>query len=462
MKKNFLLDLDGTLLKKPQFIFRNEDIEAIKQAQQNGKVGIATGRSITEIKFLENQHNLNLDYSISLNGMKVNDGEKIDLKLDKKIIDFLLENNISFEAQSDNERTFTCQKGRDIVKVVLGTNMIITDDFSKYDIRKIVIRTHDNTLDIDTIKKMIIDKYGDKYNIFKINTTLEIVEKNVSKGNGVRSFFNTNDYTVGIGDSDNDEEMLLTVTQGYLMDTAKESLKTKLEEKGIIIIKEVSEGIYSEILECKGVIFDLDGVIADTTLLHYEAWKEITNEFWNGFNLKYNEELKGVDRVNSFRKILNWANLKVDENKFKEYIHRKNEIYKSKLQTLSPKDILPGIEEFIKRLKKEGKKIALASASKNAPFILEKLGLANYFDYIVDVEKIKNNKPNPEIFLEACKGLKLDKKVVVGIEDSQAGIDALNKGGIYSIGVGELKNATFLIGKTEELNIGKIKKYIFK
>lgn len=465
MQKNFLIDLDGTLLKKPEFIFRNKDLKSIENLKKsNHFFGIATGRSLREIEFLEETQGIKCDFKIAMNGMSIRGNENKDYFFNNEILNFLVKKNIKFEAQSNEKRILSTECGKSVIKKLLGTPMIVRDHFTEEDeIKKIVIRGFNNERSLPEIKEIIKQKFSDEYNIFTINdNSLEIVSYGISKGSQLKKIFSEREFTVGIGDSENDKEMLLAVNQGYLMEKADEELKTELSSKKIHVIKSVSEGIYAEIINCKGVIFDLDGVITDTAHLHYKAWKMVADKIGAKFDEQFNENLKGVDRKNSLKKILDRSNLILTPEEENLILKEKNDYYVSLLSDIKKSDILPGIEKFIQRLKNKGIKLAVASASKNALFILKKVELLNQFDYIVDVEKIKNGKPDPEIFLAAAKGLGIDLNEIVGIEDSQAGIESLNRANIYSIGIGNLKDSTFLIDKVEDLNTGKIDQLFFK
>ncbi len=204
----------------------------------------------------------------------------------------------------------------------------------------------------------------------------------------------------------------------------------------------------------KGILFDLDGVICDTAILHYKAWKKLANELGGDIDEKFNETLKGVDRKESLKRILAHINVELNEKEFNEMMQVKNEWYVQMLDELSNEDILGGVEQFIDDAKSNGCKLAIASASKNAPIILEKIGLLEKFDTIANPADVKENKPAPDIFLLAGKQLGLEPNECIGIEDSQAGIDALNSGKIDSIAIGTyLNNATITLEDTSKLNI---------
>ncbi|EEO6565352.1 beta-phosphoglucomutase [Listeria monocytogenes] len=206
----------------------------------------------------------------------------------------------------------------------------------------------------------------------------------------------------------------------------------------------------------KGVVFDLDGVITDTAHYHYLAWKKTAESIGIEFDEAFNENLKGVSRIDSLLLILRKDGRENDftEEQIEDLAADKNEFYVSLLQEITPADVLPGIKELIADLKKQNLKCAIASVSKNARTVLSALEMEQEFDYIVDAAKITKSKPDPEIFVEACRGLGLETSEVVGIEDAQAGIEAINAAGIVSVGVGSgLREADMTVKSTGLLDL---------
>ncbi|ENQ8492769.1 beta-phosphoglucomutase [Listeria monocytogenes] len=206
----------------------------------------------------------------------------------------------------------------------------------------------------------------------------------------------------------------------------------------------------------KGVVFDLDGVITDTAHYHYLAWKKTAESIGIEFDEAFNENLKGVSRIDSLLLILKKDGRENDftEEQIEALAADKNEFYVSLLQEITPADVLPGIKELIVDLKKQNLKCAIASVSKNARTVLSALEMEQEFDYIVDAAKITKSKPDPEIFVEACRGLGLETSEVVGIEDAQAGIEAINAAGIVSVGVGSgLRDADMTVKSTGLLDL---------
>ncbi|ENN7063091.1 beta-phosphoglucomutase [Listeria monocytogenes] len=206
----------------------------------------------------------------------------------------------------------------------------------------------------------------------------------------------------------------------------------------------------------KGVVFDLDGVITDTAHYHYLAWKKTAESIGIEFDEAFNENLKGVSRIDSLLLILRKDGRENDftEEQIEALAADKNEFYVSLLKEITPADVLPGIKELIVDLKKQNLKCAIASVSKNARTVLSALEMEQEFDYIVDAAKITKSKPDPEIFVEACRGLGLETSEVVGIEDAQAGIEAINAAGIVSVGVGSgLRDADMTVKSTGLLDL---------
>ena len=190
-------------------------------------------------------------------------------------------------------------------------------------------------------------------------------------------------------------------------------------------------------MKTKAIIFDLDGVIVDTAKFHYLAWKSLANELGMYFDEKINERLKGVSRMKSFEIILevNDALDKYTEEQKEEFTKRKNDLYVSYVKTIKPSDMLPGIEKFIDKVKENNIKCAIASVSKNAPLVLDCLGAKDKFDYIADASKVTRSKPAPDIFLVCANALGVKPQDCIGIEDAQAGIEAIHAAGMFSVGI---------------------------
>jgi len=209
----------------------------------------------------------------------------------------------------------------------------------------------------------------------------------------------------------------------------------------------------------KAFIFDLDGVIVETSKYHYLAWKEIAQSF--GFELTeaLNEQLKGVSRVNSLELILSWANTDLKESTKEELLIEKNNYYLNYIKSLNPSEALEGVLELLNEIKKAGLKMGIGSASKNAVTILKKLEIVDWFDVIIDGNAVSRSKPDPEVFLKGANLMNVDPKSVIVFEDSVSGIEAANSAHFHSIGVGQqevLHEADYVIKDFRNLNLKSI------
>jgi beta-phosphoglucomutase len=213
----------------------------------------------------------------------------------------------------------------------------------------------------------------------------------------------------------------------------------------------------------KAFIFDLDGVIVDTAKYHFIAWQQIANQLGIEFTLHDNELLKGVSRVRSLDIILELGKVTASQEDKNKWLIQKNETYLSYLVTMDERELLPGILPILKFLKANNQKIALGSASKNARPILEKTGILNYFDTIVDGNDVTNAKPDPEVFLQAARKLGIENENSIVFEDSVAGIQAANTAKMISIGIGEkevLFEANYIFEDSTQIDTEFIEKLI--
>jgi beta-phosphoglucomutase len=187
----------------------------------------------------------------------------------------------------------------------------------------------------------------------------------------------------------------------------------------------------------KVFIFDLDGVIVDTAKYHFLAWQKLAQEIGIEFTPEHNEELKGVSRVRSLDIILNIGKFEASQKDKDKWLIQKNEDYLSYLVNMDESEILPGVLPVLYYLKDHNQLIALGSASKNARPILEKTGILNLFDAIVDGNDVANAKPDPEVFIRAAKLLHIPNENAVVFEDSVAGVQAANSAKMTSVGIGD-------------------------
>ena len=207
-----------------------------------------------------------------------------------------------------------------------------------------------------------------------------------------------------------------------------------------------------------GFIFDLDGVITDTAKFHYQAWKALADSLGIPIDETFNETLKGISRMDSLDRILAHGHR---ENAFipaeKEALaQQKNDHYVQLLEHLTTEDVLPGVVSLLQQAQARHIPCAVASASKNAPLILEKLGVRAYFATIVDPDSLSKGKPDPEIFLAAADSIGVLPQNAIGFEDAQSGIDGLKAAGIYAVGLSAsqpLIGANMQVSEMTELSV---------
>ncbi|MEK5479732.1 beta-phosphoglucomutase [Paenibacillus sp. FSL R5-0407] len=186
----------------------------------------------------------------------------------------------------------------------------------------------------------------------------------------------------------------------------------------------------------KGAIFDLDGVIVDTAKYHYLAWRSLAKRLGFEFTEEDNERLKGVSRMESLQILLEVGGVEANEAERLEMADAKNKEYVDYISRLEPSEILPGAREYLLQLRSRGVKVALGSASKNAEFILNRLGIAELFDAVIDGTKVSEAKPDPEVFLAASAALGLEPSECVVFEDAAAGVQAGKAAGSKVVGIG--------------------------
>lgn len=206
-------------------------------------------------------------------------------------------------------------------------------------------------------------------------------------------------------------------------------------------------------------IFDLDGVLVDTAIYHYKAWKQLANSLGFDFTELQNEQLKGVNRMRSLDMILNWGGIEKSDQEKEQLASLKNSWYVAMISKMTTDEVLPGSLALLNELKSSDIKIALGSASKNSALILERTDLAHFFNAIVDGNSVTTSKPDPEVFLKAAEMLNTQPEDCIVFEDAQAGVQAAIAANMTAIGIGDAEHlkGTHLIAKDlSEITLGKI------
>jgi beta-phosphoglucomutase len=209
----------------------------------------------------------------------------------------------------------------------------------------------------------------------------------------------------------------------------------------------------------KACIFDLDGVIVDTAVYHYKAWKRLANYLGFDFTEEQNEKLKGVSRVRSLELILQWGGITKTAAEQEVLATEKNTWYVEMISHMKPDEILPGAKEFVQACRDAGIKTALGSASKNSMMILEKIGMVDLFDAIIDGNKVSKAKPDPEVFLKGAEAVGVAPTDCVVFEDAIAGVEAAIAGGMKAVGIGSpevLTEADLVISGLDKMSIEQL------
>ena len=151
-------------------------------------------------------------------------------------------------------------------------------------------------------------------------------------------------------------------------------------------------------MKYQGIIFDLDGVICHTDKYHYQAWKKLADKLGVYFDEVINNRLRGVSRMESLNIILEKCDRELTIQEKEACAEEKNEIYKELLKNMTTEDLSWEVRETLEQLREKGLKLAIGSSSKNAGFILERIGLGDFFDAVSDGNNITFSKPDPEVF----------------------------------------------------------------
>jgi beta-phosphoglucomutase len=205
----------------------------------------------------------------------------------------------------------------------------------------------------------------------------------------------------------------------------------------------------------KAVVFDLDGVITDSTGYHLRSWQRVAAEMGLDLEPDISERLKGLTREASLELILQSQSRQFTASEKASMLERKNRYYQEFAQNVTSLDVLPGAERLIGELKASGQRLAVASASRNADLILTKLALKPLFDAIVDGNQISRSKPDPEVYLRALSALGVKASEAVAIEDAAAGVAAAKAAGMKCVGIGSishLSGADLIVGSIDELS----------
>ncbi|MCH5153368.1 MAG: HAD family phosphatase [Clostridiales bacterium] len=184
----------------------------------------------------------------------------------------------------------------------------------------------------------------------------------------------------------------------------------------------------------KACIFDFDGVIVDSEKYHHLGWVWVAEEL--GVELSYEEyaPFKSAGRAKVIPYLFEKAGKAMQEGDFDKYSRIREEKIATAIAKLNENDVMPGVVEFVKLLKANGIKVAVASASASSNRVAKRFGLYELFDAFVDGEAKLAAKPNPDIFLHAAHLLGVAPHECVVFEDSINGILAAKNAQMKCVG----------------------------
>lgn len=190
-------------------------------------------------------------------------------------------------------------------------------------------------------------------------------------------------------------------------------------------------------MRVKGIIFDLDGVLCSTDEYHYKAWKALAEHLGiHNFTREDNARQRGVSRMESLEVVLGKSDKQYTPAEKRDFADYKNELYKRMLGDMTEADLSEDVKNTLLKLREKGIKLAVGSSSKNAPIILQRLGLGTFFEAVADGNSISKSKPDPEVFLLAARMLSLPPEVCIVVEDAQSGVEAGIAGGFTVAAIG--------------------------
>ena len=189
----------------------------------------------------------------------------------------------------------------------------------------------------------------------------------------------------------------------------------------------------------QGIIFDLDGVICSTDEYHYQAWKALSDRLGIPFDRERNNLLRGVSRMESLSIILEKSEKTYTAEEKAAFADEKNELYRKLLCQMSTADLSAEVRATLEALRNRGLRLAIGSSSRNTPFILERIGLTDFFDAVADGNCITHSKPHPEVFLKAADMISLSPSHCLVVEDAHAGVEAACAGGFDCAAMGDAR-----------------------
>lgn len=207
------------------------------------------------------------------------------------------------------------------------------------------------------------------------------------------------------------------------------------------------------------VIFDLDGVLTDTSELHYRSWKLVADELGLSFDRQINDAMRGLSRPESLAILLRDQSDRFRPEEKARLAERKNAEYLRLLAQMTPGDLYPGTLELLRGLRARAVRVAVASSSRNASRVVERLGIGAFLDVIVDANTVPRSKPDPQVFLAAAERLAVPPRRCIVVEDAEAGVAAALAAGMRVVGIGPAERvgrAHLRVGAVAELDADRL------
>ena len=184
------------------------------------------------------------------------------------------------------------------------------------------------------------------------------------------------------------------------------------------------------------VIFDMDGLIFDSEKVSYDSWVEAAKIFNINFDMKIFYKLLGTNHESVRNTLIDEFGDKINVD---DYIEERRKINFSKIANgVERKE---GVEELLEYLTEKNIKKAVATSSNRelALNLLSKADILHYFDYVLCGDEVTKSKPDPEVFLNVAKKLKVNPENCMVLEDSEAGTIAGSRGRMKVIIIPDLK-----------------------
>ncbi len=182
------------------------------------------------------------------------------------------------------------------------------------------------------------------------------------------------------------------------------------------------------------LIFDMDGVLVDTTPHHDRSWQLLAEQEGVKLELSLLASLRSLGRRDSLLTLLNGRTL--PEADMQHLLAEKNRLYLQLIKDFGPENLMPGVRRILEEARIQGVPLGLASSSRNARFICERLSIKPFFRAFADGTDVVRGKPAPELYERVVRELGVPAERCLVVEDGAAGVRAAHRAGCRVVGVG--------------------------